>query len=317
MAAGLDPNDPDSDGDGVDDLTELLAGTDPLVYNADDTGGADTAGDTAEGDTSDTGMSETDPDTDGDGLTDRAEIRVGTDVNDSDSDNDGLSDGDEVIGGTDALSSDSDLDGVRDGDEVDNGTDPLDPDTDADGYTDLEEIGNGTDPLTPDEPITDTGDTEGDTGEGGTDTGDTGEEPEPEPVTGTVMLTALDCETAFVTPTPDCTDVWADYDPLVAAPVFDSSTGVLEDAFQATDGTTYALAACTEDLFSAAGYDTTTDQNGTALETRSTVLTTDGYYNTQLGVWDGTQITCWMIEDASSTGAGKLTQVSGGVATRL
>jgi hypothetical protein len=65
-------------------------------------------------------------DTDGDGLSDGAEVNTyGTDPLDADSDDDGLSDGAEVnTYGTDLLDADSDDDGLSDGEEVIAGTDP-------------------------------------------------------------------------------------------------------------------------------------------------------------------------------------------------
>lgn len=64
-------------------------------------------------------------DSDGDGLTDRREGRLGTDAALADTDADGLSDGEEVLThGTSALLPDTDQDGYLDGDEVHAGTDP-------------------------------------------------------------------------------------------------------------------------------------------------------------------------------------------------
>jgi Zn-dependent metalloprotease/streptogramin lyase len=126
---GLDPADPadallDGDGDGLTNLDEYLADTDP-----------------------------TNPDSDGDGLSDGDEVDVhGTDPTVSDTDGDGLSDGDEInVHGTNPLDADSDGDGLSDGDEVDtHGTDPLDPDTDSDGMEDGWEIAWGLDPFADD-----------------------------------------------------------------------------------------------------------------------------------------------------------------------
>ena len=89
-------------------------------------------------------------DTDGDGLTNRQEIELGTDPQNPDTDGDGLLDGDEVQRGTDPLNPDSDGDGLLDGDEVQRGTDPLKSDTDGDGLLDGDEIRRGTDPRNPD-----------------------------------------------------------------------------------------------------------------------------------------------------------------------
>lgn len=71
----------------------------------------------------------TNPDTDGDGLTDLEEINIYlTDPYRSDTDLDGLGDGEEVlVYGTGPLLADTDGDGVSDGDEVAAGTDPLNP----------------------------------------------------------------------------------------------------------------------------------------------------------------------------------------------
>jgi len=65
----------------------------------------------------------------------------------TDTDGDGLSDATEQRLGTDPEIADSDGDRLNDGDEVDLGTDPLSPDTDTDGYTDGQEAGFGSDPL--------------------------------------------------------------------------------------------------------------------------------------------------------------------------
>src|SRR5436190_11930902 len=78
-------------------------------------------------------------DSDGDGLTDDQEKKIGTDPNDPDSDDDGLTDGAEVDGGTDPMNPDSDGDGLSDLDEHNLGTDPNDADTDHDGLDDGDE----------------------------------------------------------------------------------------------------------------------------------------------------------------------------------
>lgn len=92
-------------------------------------------------------------DTDGDGLTDKAESLMGTDPDVADTDGDGTSDGDEVTAGTDPLvdeslgSGDTDGDGLTDDEEVALGTDFRTADTDGDGYDDGEEVTESTDPL--------------------------------------------------------------------------------------------------------------------------------------------------------------------------
>lgn len=114
-------------------------------------------------------------DTDGDGLSDKREELLGTDINNSDTDNDGLNDKFEVTFnldplvaddtsldndgdgltllqeqevGTDPEKSDSDDDGLLDGEEQTYQTDPLNMDTDADGLSDGDEVNiYGTDPT--------------------------------------------------------------------------------------------------------------------------------------------------------------------------
>jgi len=138
---GTDPNDADSDDDGLNDGDELGAGTDPLNSDSDGDGILD--------------GSDPDPNTfndaDGDGLGDGMEVLLGTDPYDADSDNDGLLDGTEVdpATGTDPLNPDSDGDGVSDGDEVNVlGTDPNNSDSDGDG------VGDADDPLPNDPGVT-------------------------------------------------------------------------------------------------------------------------------------------------------------------
>ncbi len=117
------PEDPtDTDGDGLTDVREAELGTDPNNPDTDDDGISD-------GDEVYVHM--TDPlnsDTDGDWLYDGGELIKNTDPNNPDSDNDGLTDGQEYyVFNTDPANPDTDGDGVNDGDEIRNGTDPLDP----------------------------------------------------------------------------------------------------------------------------------------------------------------------------------------------
>jgi len=106
------PNDTDSDDDGLDDLYEKQLGTNPLS-----------------------------DDTDMDGLPDPIEVELNTTPTNWDTDNDGLSDGEEVdIYCTDSLSTDTDVDGLTDYDEIYKyKTSPIDNDTDDDGLGDAEE----------------------------------------------------------------------------------------------------------------------------------------------------------------------------------
>jgi hypothetical protein len=141
-----DVSDPDDDGLGRSDEVALGTGT----GNPDSDG--DGLIDGAEVWRYETGP--TDSDSDDDGLSDGAEINTHhTDPLDSDTDGDGLSDGAEVnTRHTDPLDTDTDDDGLQDGAEVNtHHTDPLDTDTDDDGLQDGAEVNtHHTNPLDPD-----------------------------------------------------------------------------------------------------------------------------------------------------------------------
>ena len=167
IALGTDPNNPDTDADGLLDGEEVwMYFTDPL--NADTDGGGVNDGDevlvdfTDPNDPADDGTGGPPVDTDGDFLYDDEELALGTDPNNPDTDADGLMDGDEVwTYATDPLNADTDGGGVNDGDEVFvDFTDPNDPaddgtggppiDSDGDFLYDDEELALGTDPNNPD-----------------------------------------------------------------------------------------------------------------------------------------------------------------------
>ena len=105
----------DFDADGLTDLEELTAGTNPTNADTDGDGIADGA-ETNTGtfvNASDTGTDPRDADTDGDDLSDGVETGTGTFVSTSDT-------------GTDPLDADSDGDGFDDGFEINNLSDPTD-----------------------------------------------------------------------------------------------------------------------------------------------------------------------------------------------
>ena len=154
-ALGTDPENPDTDNDGLSDGEEVNTyGTSPVDFDTDGDGigdgeevnnyGTDPRDKDSDDDGIDDGMEVmsygTDPsstDTDGDGLNDREEVQFyNTDPNNADTDGDGLGDAEEVGLGTDPRNPDTDDDGLRDGREVELGTNPLVPDTDGDGYPD-------------------------------------------------------------------------------------------------------------------------------------------------------------------------------------
>ncbi|MEV7428903.1 hypothetical protein AB0N29_04730 [Nocardioides sp. NPDC092400] len=146
-----DPNDADTDDGGVIDGVEVRNGTDPRDPRddlagspTDGAGGTDVDGDglTAVEEAA-AGTDPTDPDTDGDGLTDGREVeQTRTDPRDKDTDDDGLNDGREVKQTrTDPRRKDTDRDGLKDGAEVKkHRTDPRRKDTDRDGLTDKQEV---------------------------------------------------------------------------------------------------------------------------------------------------------------------------------
>ena len=166
-ALGTDPDDADTDADGLSDGDEVnVHSTDPLDSDTDADGlldgdevnvhstdplDADTDADgLTDGDeVNDHGTDPLDADTDGDGCTDGDEVSThSTDPTIADTDGDGVLDCDEVSGGTDPNNADSDSDGLSDGEERDEGTDPNNADSDSDGLTDSEEVNDeGTDPL--------------------------------------------------------------------------------------------------------------------------------------------------------------------------
>lgn len=142
---GTNPNNPDSDGDGLTDGQEVNEyETNPLKADTDQDG---------LNDYDEVIVHKTDPkkpDTDGDQLSDGDEVaQYRTDPLKKDSDEDGLSDKEEVVDlGTDPLNADTDNDGLMDADEVRRyKTDPRKADTDQDGLTDADELRRGTDPL--------------------------------------------------------------------------------------------------------------------------------------------------------------------------
>jgi outer membrane protein OmpA-like peptidoglycan-associated protein len=134
---GTDPENPDTDGDGLKDGGEVNQyRTDPLNADSD----ADGLKDGAE-----VNQYKSDPlntDSDGDGLKDGAEVnQYKTDPLMADTDDDGLNDGPEVNKyKTDPLKADSDGDGLNDGAEMQYKSDPLKADSDSDGLSDGVEV---------------------------------------------------------------------------------------------------------------------------------------------------------------------------------
>ncbi len=145
----------DSDFDGLSDEEEAALGTDPTNPDSDGDGLSDGAEVDEHG---------TDPlaaDSDSDGMDDGFEIAQGFDPNDpadagGDPDGDGLSNVREFQAGSDPFDPDTDGDTLTDGDEVDlYGTDPTLRDTDGGGREDQQEIADGTDPLDPSDDVFD------------------------------------------------------------------------------------------------------------------------------------------------------------------
>ncbi len=143
-----DPLDPDSDGDGLSDGHEVRRGTNPLDNDTD----SDSVEDGPEvwygGDPGFHNDGKMVLDLDDDGLTDIEEMSWGTDRANADTDGDGISDGAEVMEWfTDPLSNDTDGDGLLDGEELMVFfTDPRLNDTDGDTLSDALELLIGTSP---------------------------------------------------------------------------------------------------------------------------------------------------------------------------
>ena len=141
----------DPDADGLTNIEEEAFGTDPTREDSDGDGLTDLAEIESSYDLDPTMM-----DSDGDFLMDGEELGLGTDPTEADSDFDGLTDYIEVVKGYEPLVGDSDLGGVWDGEEVlVDKTDPLDAsddlmDSDNDGITNYYEAQLGTNPFAPD-----------------------------------------------------------------------------------------------------------------------------------------------------------------------
>ncbi|HET6513247.1 MAG TPA: OmpA family protein [Candidatus Kapabacteria bacterium] len=143
-----DGGDRDSDGDGLTNDRELALGTDPNNPDTDNDGLRDGA------EVNDHSTNPLNSDSDNDGLKDGAEINEhATNANDPDTDKDGLRDGDEINKyRTKATNADTDGDNLKDGDEVTrHSTDPLKADTDGDNLADGLEVNQWkTNPLAAD-----------------------------------------------------------------------------------------------------------------------------------------------------------------------
>lgn len=125
---GWDPSRIDTDGDGVSDGVEIGSGDSPGGGSSDGAGAGDVISSHCPPGSSDR---------DKDGLCDALEALLGTNPDYFDSDDDGLPDGWEYENGLDPLSDDSDGDGLEDGLE----------DSDGDGLNNFDEYTYGTDPF--------------------------------------------------------------------------------------------------------------------------------------------------------------------------
>lgn len=139
----------DTDGDGLGDAWEQqqFGNLNQTATGDPDNDGLDNAGEFTKS------TNATNPDTDGDGLLDGAEVNTHlTDPLKADTDGDGLTDAAEVnTTRTDPTKADTDGDGIQDGVELDRTrTDPLKADTDGDGTNDYDELRLLTDALDPD-----------------------------------------------------------------------------------------------------------------------------------------------------------------------
>ena len=125
-----DRADPDDDGDGLEDEVEIAYGLDPKD------------------------PSDAEADFDSDGLSNKKEIEIGTNINDKDTDGDGIDDNMELKYGLDPTDStdaseDADNDGLSNKKEIEIGSDINDKDTDGDGIPDKKEVEYGLNPTDP------------------------------------------------------------------------------------------------------------------------------------------------------------------------
>lgn len=142
---GTNPDNPDTDSDGLNDGEEFLTyKTNPLNIDSDLDGLTDSE---------EIKEYNTNPllvDSDNDKLSDYDEVKsYFTNPLNADTDGEGLSDGDEIkLYKTSALLADTDTDGLSDSEEISGyKTDPLNKDTDNGTIDDYTEIKRGTDPL--------------------------------------------------------------------------------------------------------------------------------------------------------------------------
>jgi hypothetical protein len=145
------PRDADTDDDGMPDGWEVDHGLDPLV--GDGNGDLDRDGLTNR-DEYNRGTDPANADTDNDGMPDKWEVdkRLNPVVADGNADPDGdaLKNVDEYTRGTNPQDPDTDDDTLKDGREVTIGTNPKNPDSDGDGIPDGVEVGNGSTPTNTD-----------------------------------------------------------------------------------------------------------------------------------------------------------------------
>jgi hypothetical protein len=156
---GLSPTDPTGDnGTDGDPDSDGLTNAQEYAHNA-DPDNSDTDGDGLN-DGDEVNVHLTNParaDSDGDGLSDSEELAQSTNPNNPDSDGDGLPDGWEVNNGllpndatgANGASGDPDGDGLTNAQEYANHTNPYNADSDGDGYNDAAEVAAGSDPTDP------------------------------------------------------------------------------------------------------------------------------------------------------------------------